>query len=258
VSETVDRKLQAVRARDSRGNHVTVNGQTRFALRFFSGAPISTDSSFEIEHLIVQIGARVSDQFSIHLSPGVSHQGAVHMLEAYAAYAVDPALEIWGGRFLVPFNGIHAWAFPSDSYIEPFLAENSPKPFFYSPYWDEGLMVKGSIPFGCEREHKLWYAGYVLNGPDALALDGIHKRNIGDNNKNKTLGGRVSATFRLGRETALSVAVAGLAGKYDAFDELSFYAIEADVELTTGPFSFYAEAFHCRKLKLISAPPDVE
>jgi hypothetical protein len=243
VTSTVDRKLQATRGRDRLGK-VTVNGQTRFSLRFFGGAEISTDSSFEIEHLIIEITAKVSDEFQVRLSPGTSHTGALYMLEAYGDYTVDPALEIMGGRFLIPFNGIHSWAFPSDSFIEPYLGENAPKPFFYTPYWDEGILVKGEVPFGCERQHKLWYAAYVINGPDALSLDGIHKRTFGDNNENKALGGRVSATFRLGRETTLAVAAAGIAGKYDVFDELAYYAIEADVELATGPFTFYAEAFH--------------
>jgi hypothetical protein len=165
------------------------------------------------------------------------------MLETYGAYAVAPELEVWGGRFLIPFTGIHSWAFTSDSFIEPYLGENSPKPFLYAPYWDEGILATGRIPFGCHDQHELWYAGFVINGFDALGMDGIHKRTIGDNNENKTLGGRVSATFRLGDETSLAIGAAGLTGKYDAFDELSFYAYEADVEFVSGPFSIYLEAF---------------
>ncbi len=221
-----------------------VSGQMRFVTRFFGGPAISTDQSFELEHLIVQMTAQLDEQFSLKFSPGVSHQGGVFVLEAYGTYAFAPWAELSAGRFLVPFTGTHAWAFPSDSFIEPYLAENSPKPFLYSPYWDEGLILRGRVPFGSEGEHQLYYAAYALNGFDAQGLDGIHKRNIGDNNTNKTLGGRVSATFRLGDETHVAVGVAGLTGKYDAFDRLAFYALEADVEVASGPASLYMEVFY--------------
>jgi hypothetical protein len=243
LGSTFDEKLAQIRTRRDESDGVSVSGQMRFVLRFFDGADISTDRSFEIEHLIIQINLQLEEKVRVKLSPGISHQGAVYMLEAYGAYAAAPGLEVWGGRFLVPFNGIHAWAFPSDSFIEPYLPENAPKPFFYSPYWDEGLLGTGRFSFGCRDEHEFWYAAYVINGLDPLGMIGIHKTNIGDNNDNKTIGGRASATFRLGEQTTLAIGVAGMSGKYDNDDRDAFYAVEADAELVSGPFSVYLEAF---------------
>ncbi len=245
IDETVDERISSLRSAGSGDStKLSISGQMRFVARFFSGASVSTDTSFELEHLIIQMNLRLDDHFRVKLSPGASHDGAIYALEAYGAYAFAPWLEVQGGRFLVPFNGVHAWAFPSDSFFEPYSRENSPKPFLYPPWWDEGAMVSGRIPFGPEDEHELFYAGYVINGFDEQGLDGIHKRTIGDNNKNKTLGGRVSGTFRLGDETQVTVGAAGMTGKYDAFDRRSFYAAEGDLEFSSGPFSVYVEAFY--------------
>lgn len=244
IEEIVARRLPVTSPGDAAAPLFTVNGQGRFVVRAFDDDVISTDESFELEHLILYMELRPDERWRLRLSPGVSHQGAVYVLEAFAGWKPWEWMEIQGGRFLVPFNGTHAWAFASDSFLEPYLAENSPQPFLYAPWWDEGVMVSGNVPFGSEGEHAFYYAGYALNGFDALGLAGVHKRNIGDNNENKTLGGRVSATFRLGVSTRLVAGAAGLTGKYDAFDELAFYAVEGDVEFQTGPFSVYFEAFH--------------
>lgn len=245
VEAAIGRQLPTRTSKSASGRDlVTFSGQGRFVIRAFDGDEISTDQSFEVEHLILQIQANLDDQWRLKLTPGSSHTGAVFILEAYAGYKPFDFLEIQAGRFLVPFNGVHAWAYPSDSFLEPYLAENAPRPFLYPPWWDEGVMVSGNIPFGTEGEHQFYYAAYVINGFDALGLDGVHKRTIGDNNENKTLGARLSATFRLGEATRLVIGAAGLTGKYDSFDDLRFFALEADVEFQTGPFSIYLEAFH--------------
>ena len=68
-------------------------------------------------------------------------------------------------------NGVHSWAFASDSFIEPYLGENSPKPFMYGPYWDEGVMARGSIPLGEDEETTFNYVLYVINGFDRSGLN---------------------------------------------------------------------------------------
>lgn len=233
----------APRQADSR-SPFRISGRGRFVTRVFSDDTISTDRSFELEHLILQVSADVGDGLSLHFTPAASHRGGLFIIEAHAAYQATDWLEITAGRFLVPFNGTHAWAFPSDSFIEPYLPENAPKPFMYAPWWDEGVMASGGLSFGAEEEHRFWYAAYVINGFDEAGLQGIHKRNIGDNNDNKTLGGRVSVTLSLGEDATLALGAAVLYGKYDAFDDLEFFAVEADLEFATGPFSLYLEVFH--------------
>ncbi len=229
-----------------------LHGQGRVVVRAFGGDDISTDQSFEIEHLILYMDLEVDEGFRLRLSPGISHDGGVYVLEAFAAYEPFESHELVAGRFLVPFSGTHAWAFPSDSFIEPFLAENSPSPFLYTPWWDEGLMATGRLSYGSEGEHELFYAGYLVNGFDALGLAGIHKRTIGDNNENKTLGARASTTLRLGETTKLTLGAAGLYGKYDAEDDLGFSAFEVDVEFRTGDLSLYLEAF-ARDAEIVAA-----
>ncbi len=219
-------------------------GQGRFVMRAFDGDSISTDQSFEIEHLLLQVTARLEDDLRVILTPGVSHSGSVAMLEAAVEYDVSDALTIVGGRFLVPFNGVHAWAYPSDSFIEPYQVENAPRPFMYTPFWDEGILAKGDLSFGAEGEHRFAYSAYVINGYSAEGLAGFHKRTIGDNNQNKTLGARISGTFRLDDATTLAVGLAGQIGKSDVDDERDFTSAEFDVDFTSGPFSLYGEAFH--------------
>jgi hypothetical protein len=221
-----------------------VRGQGRLVWRIFGGEDISTDQSFEIEHLLLVAEVDLDDDLRLVLTPGISHSGSVAILEAALEYDVLESLTLVGGRFLVPFNGIHAWAYPSDSFIEPYQVENAPRPFLYAPYWDEGLMARGRTTFGAREQHALAFAAYVINGYSAEGLAGFHKRTIGDNNENKTLGLRISTTLRLGDDSALSIGAATQVGKSDPKDERDFHAVELDLELVWGPARIYAEIFH--------------
>ena len=229
---------------EPRDERFSIRSYGRFVVRFFGAGDISTDQSVELEHLVVDFRVDLTDAFTMHFVPGVSHDGNIALIELYGDYRFDPRFEIRAGRFIIPFSGIHAWAYPSDSFLEPYLAENSPRPFLYGPWWDEGVMASGRFVFGAEDQHAVGYHLYAINGFDRLGLDGVHKRTIGDNNRHKTVGGRVTLDVRLGDETQLSFGVSGLTGTYDIDDDLHFYAIEGDVELATGPFRLYLEVFH--------------
>jgi hypothetical protein len=244
IAEEVARATEDLRAPARDWPRIRTRTQARFVYRVFDGADISTDQSLELEHIIATLDIRLSEEFRLVFSPGVSHTGTVAILETYGAYRFADWLEVAAGRFIVPFTGVHAWAFPSDSFIEPYLAPNSPRPFLYSPWWDEGLMATGSVPFGSKDQHRFKYSAYVINGFDAQGLDGFHKRTIGDNNENKTLGARLSATFRLGSDASLTVGAAAMTGKYDSDDELSFFAVEGDIEVALGDFQLYGEVLY--------------
>jgi opacity protein-like surface antigen len=104
-------------------------------------------------------------------------------------------------------------------------------------------MARGRVQIGESGHDNFGYVLYVTNGFDRSGLDGIHKRNIGDNNENKTIGGRLSFDSSLGAAD-VRIGVSFLWGKYDDLNRLGFWGIEADVELVLGDVSLYVEVFH--------------
>ena len=245
VQSLIDRQLAKSRLSPSAaGPSWSVRGRSRLAFRSFGGHSISNDQSIEVEHFILSIDIPLGESSSVHLAPGLSHSGAFFLIAGYVESEVSDWLSLRAGRFLIPFGGIHAWAFPSDTFIEPFLGDNNPRPFMYAPYWDEGLMAKGRIALDEAAGIHLSYSAYLVNGYDTIGLEGIHKRSLGDNNENKTVGGRIAIDLPLSEDVDLSVGSSFTTGKHDADDRLSFFAIGGDLELRAGPFSLYMEIFH--------------
>ena len=244
ISQRIAELEESLKQPKPRRSSLRLYGQSRFVYRAFSGEEISTDHSFELEHMLISMDLTLSDDFALRFTPGVSHSGGVFILEAYGDAKLAEWLTIRLGRFLVPFNGVHGWAFPSDSFIEPFLPENAPDPFFYAPYWDEGLMLTGDFALNEEGSDRLWYGIYAINGLDRQGLAGFHKRNIGDNNENKTLGSRVSLSLSLNSDATLSIGGGVLTGRYDSEDRHDFFALEGDLELRWGDFRIYAEVMY--------------
>ncbi len=242
----VDEMLDARAPAADRGGRrlFDVAGAMRISFRSFKGDTISTDESVELEHVLVRFTVRPDDRLTLQMTPAASHEGDVYLVETLGRYEMTDGMDLTVGRFVAPFNGFHAWAFPSDSFVEPYAGENSPKPFLYAPWWDEGLMLSGSVAFGDDDQHVFDYSGWVVNGMNRAGLDGVHKVAFGDNNHNKTVGGRAAASFRLGDDSLLTLGVGAMGGKYDAFDRLDFWAITADMELRVGPFDVYMEYFH--------------
>jgi len=244
VEEVLQHKLPSMSAPETGRSMFDVSGAARISFRSFGGTTVSTDESVELEHVFLRMTVTPDDRFTLQLTPAASHEGHVFVVEAFGTYEIAEALDITVGRFIAPFNGFHAWAFPSDSFIDPYAGPNAPKPFLYAPWWDEGLMLSGDLAFGDDDQHRFDYAGWVVNGMNPAGLAGVHKTSFGDNNENKTFGGRVSAALRLSDDAVLTVGFGAMGGKTDALDELDFWAITADADLRWGAFGLYVEYMH--------------
>lgn len=143
---------------------------------------------------------------------------------AQADWLVNDYITVVAGKWLTPFGvfaeRIHpAWINKLPTFPLPFEDERR-----LIPFTQVGLQVRGGMPL--TDNARLSYAAYATNGIKEVSPEGKPKSAVEDNNKNKTLGGRLAAVPIAGLEIGGSI----FSGKYDDDNELTLTLAGADAE----------------------------
>lgn len=231
----------------------------------------SQDSDFEMEHLHMKITAGLSDKLTLIAAPCRTHHESLSIRYAYLEIALwekdfETLLSLEAGRFLVPFGRFNLLSevttYPTVSRPMMFAshdqdliipAHHYPSPIFMTELSDMGVNFTGNKWF--QEKHQLWYAIWLGNGMYQEGFEGHahhggseekaptdiswlqEKRFSSDNNKDKTLGGRLVWSFK----DTVSVGSSYMFGKYDDHAELRYSAMGIDLNFRMGGIEFTSE-----------------
>ncbi len=229
------------------------------------------DRDFVFEHLHMKITAGLTDKLSLIAGPCFTHHEAMSMRYAYLEAALwekefETLLSVEAGRFLVPFGRFNQLSevssyptvsrpmmFTSHSQDIIIPAHHYPHPIFMTELSDMGLNFSGNKWF--QEKHQLWYAIWIGNGMYQEGYSGhAHhemiaeakpmdiswlqaKRFSSDNNKDKTLGGRLVWSFK----DTVSVGSSYMFGKYDRDAELGYSVLGVDLKFKMCGVEFTSE-----------------
>ncbi len=152
--------------------------------------------------------------------------------EAWVGFSTSSAFHLKLGVYLVPFGKYNTFSRPHQTlFIQPPLTQAQ----IYPESWrDVGVMAEGSTSF-------LRYAVYIGNGlKEDLDLGAAQQ--FKDNNKNKSLGGRVGILLSQAFELGLSY----YRGKYDDADERNLEYRGLDLSWNTAAFRLLYEYTEAR------------
>ena len=208
------------------------------------------ETGFQIEHLHFTAVADLTDEFSMLTSWDFLHWEISSVIYVYGEYYMHDLANVQVGRIVIPFGRFNYLSYPNNylpvtrpilypSHDVDFMdrGPNFPRPFFMTTWTDLGACLYGS--WWPTDDQQLWYAAYVVNGPQgADDLNWLQiQRYWKDNNDGKHFGGRVS--YSLGDD--LSVGASGIAGRYDDWDALQHWMIGADLRLGWRDVGFWGE-----------------
>lgn len=221
----------------------------------------------------LEAGLKLSVDVSDHLSANVKLCVGCHGLEtdmAYLDYRVADELNIRVGRFSPSFGAFNLRHDPANHRL-------SDKPLAYdmgrmlrlrdwnmgvlpSPFPDNGLEVNGTHWFGSKVQ--LDYAVYAVSGfkaeNGAADLDFLQSRTGNlyyvDNNSRPTVGGRISATARLGKNADASLGASGMYGTLDPQNRLAYAIYGADLSFRFGKTNLRFEYLARREQLDVSEP----
>lgn len=221
----------------------------------------------------LEAGLKLSVDVSDHLSANVKLCVGCHGLEtdmAYLDYRVADELNIRAGRFSPSFGAFNLRHDPANHRL-------SDKPLAYdmgrmlrlrdwnmgvlpSPFPDNGLEVNGTHWFG--NKVQVDYAVYAVSGfkaeNGAADLDFLQSRTGNlyyiDNNGRPTVGGRLSATVRLGKNSDASLGASGMYGALDPQNRLTYAIYGADLAFRLGKTNLRFEYLARREQIDVSEP----
>lgn len=185
------------------------------------------------------------------VTPGGS--GAMVMLGfANLIYILNDYMTLTAGQFIAPIGTFQERMHPAWVNKLPDAPIGFSHHHSMAPAEIVGIQLRGGIPFG---KMKMNYAAYVSNGPVLLTseMEGgkLGYENFMDNNKNKTIGGRLGLLPL--SNSSLEIGVSGLTGKVGGFgteyQNVSAYLYSGDLSYFKsisgfGDINFKAQLVH--------------
>jgi len=209
----------------------------------------NSESTFKQHRWIMNIGAEVHDRirFNSELEieyggPNVPNaDGEVKVEQAYMDYLINDKINLRAGALLVPFGRYNLY---HDSDLQDLTDRPLVARDVIPTTWTEagyGFFGEFNPTIGSNEDLTLGYELYAVNGLDSgfsdTGLSGARSSLKTDNNDNKGLVGRMTASPAVGHEVAAS----GYWGRYDSANDNAITGIGVDTLNTFGPLEWINE-----------------
>jgi len=188
----------------------------------------------------IHVAAEIEFEYGGFVRSTPATDGEIKLEFAFMDWILSDALSFRGGVLLTPlgkFNLIH----------DSPLNDLTNRPTVSRQLLPTTLMESGMGVFGSfyPQDWVLGYELYVVNGFNDNVIDGSGRLRVRggrgsqrtDNNENKAIVGRFSASPTIGVDFGLS----GHHGKYDAMGKHNLSIIALDLDMQRGPFQFIGE-----------------